>query len=175
VASAATGVITAAPLTVTADNQTRPEMTPNPPFTATYGGFVAGDSTSSLGGALLFATPATFVSPAGAYSITPSGLTSVNYTIAFINGVLTVSAGTVTPPPAPPVLISAATGAIASTINPPGGIGVNVPFSAEFTNTLAPVASGVSADGSATLEHISPTISIINCGIRTVVEGCGPR
>jgi hypothetical protein len=164
-------VITAAPLTVTADNQTRLEMTANPPFSATYSGLQSGDSASGLGGALVFATPATFLSPAGAYPITPSGLTSANYVIAFNDGVLAVTAGTVTLL----VSISAATGAIASTINPPGGMGVSAPFSAEFINTLAPTASGVSADGSATLEHLSPTISIINCGIRSPAEGCGPR
>jgi hypothetical protein len=25
------------------------------------------------------------------------------------------------------------------------------------------------------VEHISPTILIINCGIRSLAEGCGPR
>jgi hypothetical protein len=173
VASAATGVITAAPLTVTADDQTRPVMTPNPPFTASYSGFQSGDNAASLGGALVFATPATIASPASAYPITPSGLTSGNYVIAFNDGVLTVTAGTV----APPVSISAfsaLSGAIASTINPPG-MGVNPPSSTEFTDTLAPTAVGASADGSATLEHISPTITIINCGIRSLAEGCGSR
>jgi hypothetical protein len=173
VASAATGVITAAPLTVTADNQTRPEMTPNPPFTATYGGFQGGDNASSLGGALVFATPATILSPPAAYPITPSGLTSVNYAIAFIDGVLTVTAATVTPPVSISAF-SALSGAIASTINPPG-MGVPTLSSAEFTDTLAPTASGATADWSATVEHISPTISILNCGIRSLLEGCGPR
>src|SRR5204863_55459 len=83
VPSAATGTITAAPLTVNADNKIRPELTPNPPFTVTYSGFQGGDSSASLGGALVLATPATIVSPAGAYPITPSGLTSGNYAIAF--------------------------------------------------------------------------------------------
>jgi hypothetical protein len=165
------------PLTVTADNKIRPEMTPNPPFTASYSGFQGGDSAASLGGSLVFATLATIVSPPGAYSITPSGLTSVDYVIAFNAGVLTVTAGAGTPP-SPPVSISAfsaLTGAIASTLNPPGGTSITAPAGPEFIDTLAPIAGAMTADGSTTVEHISPTISIINCGIRSVAEGCGPR
>jgi hypothetical protein len=172
--AAASASITTAPLAVTADDQTRPVMTPNPPFTATYSGFQGGDNASSLGGALVFATPATVASPVGAYPITPSGLTSTDYAIAFNDGVLAVTAGTVTPPPASISAFSALSGAIASTINPPG-MGVTALSSAEFTYTLAATGGGATADGAVTVEHISSTISIINCGIRSLVEGCGPR
>ena len=40
---------------------------------------------------LSFATPATKDSPAGTYAITPSGLTSGNYLISWVDGVLTVN------------------------------------------------------------------------------------
>jgi hypothetical protein len=110
----------------------------------------------------------------GAYPITPSGLTSTDYAIAFNDGVLAVTAGTVTPPPASISAFSALSGAIASTINPPG-MGVTALSSAEFTYTLAATGGGATADGAVTVEHISSTISIINCGIRSLVEGCGPR
>jgi hypothetical protein len=173
--------ITPVALTITADDKSRLVGAANPPFTATYSGFVQGsnnvatwngmvtvnDSPASLGGALSFSTPATPASPPAAYPITPSGVTSANYAIAFNDGVLTVTAGSIS-------AFSALTGAIASTINPPG-MGVTAPSSAEFTDMLASTASGATADWSATLEHISPTISIINCGIRSLLEGCGPR
>src|SRR5262245_47629572 len=139
--------ITTASLTVTADNQTRPEATPNPPFSVTYSGFQFGDNAASLGGTLMVATPANIASPAGLYPITPSGLTSGNYTIAFVNGVLTVTTGTVTPPVSPlPVSIPAAEGAIASTINPPGAAPTSLtpPPSPDFVDTLAPTAGGPS-------------------------------
>jgi hypothetical protein len=100
--------ITAKPLTITADDKSRLVGVANPPFTATYSGFVSGsnnvatwngavtvnDTPASLGGTLVFATPATPASPAGAYSITPSGQTSTNYTITYVNGTLTVLPGT---------------------------------------------------------------------------------
>jgi hypothetical protein len=82
--------ITPAPLTVTADDKSRPIGVPNPPFTASYAGFQFGETPAVLGGVLVFATPATIVSPPGLYSITPSGQTSTNYTITYVNGVLTV-------------------------------------------------------------------------------------
>src|SRR5205823_2469620 len=65
-----------APLTVAADNKQRLYGQANPAFTASYTGFVNGDTASSLGGALSFSTPATAASAVGTYAITPGGLTS---------------------------------------------------------------------------------------------------
>jgi FtsP/CotA-like multicopper oxidase with cupredoxin domain len=84
--------ITAVPLTITANNVARPVNTPNPVFTVTYAGFVNGDTPASLTGTLACTTTATLTSPAGAYPITCSGLTSVNYTSTWRSGVLTVTA-----------------------------------------------------------------------------------
>jgi hypothetical protein len=106
--------ITPAPLTIAADDKSRPSGLPNPPFTATYSGLVQGannvaswngtvtinDTPGTLGGALAFATPATPSSPAGTYNITPSGQTSTNYAITYVDGSLTVvnlTPGQVTP------------------------------------------------------------------------------
>jgi len=88
----ATGVIAAAALTVTADDKNRPQGTLNPPFTATYGGFQAGETPAVLAGTLAFNTPATIAAPPGAYTITPFGQTSGNYAITYVNGTLTVGA-----------------------------------------------------------------------------------
>jgi hypothetical protein len=79
-----------ASLTVTADNKSRQVGAPNPPFTASYAGFVLGEGPGVLGGVLTFTTPATPASPAGTYAIIPSGLTSPNYNITFVNGTLNV-------------------------------------------------------------------------------------
>jgi hypothetical protein len=92
--------ITPAPLTITADNFTKAVNDPNPVFTATFTGFVLGESSPNLQGALVFNTPATTTSAPGAYAITPSGNTSSNYTIAYVDGSLTVTG--VTPPAAAP-------------------------------------------------------------------------
>jgi hypothetical protein len=89
--------ITPAPLTVTANDATKVFGQPNPTFTASYSGFVNGDTAASLGGTLVFSTPATTTSPVGTYTITPSGLTSTNYTISFVSGTLTITAAVLVP------------------------------------------------------------------------------
>ena len=80
-----------APLTVTANNATRMVGMPNPPFSASFSGLVNGEGPSVLGGTLGFTTPATVDSSEGSYPIVPSGLTSDNYTITYVNGTLTVT------------------------------------------------------------------------------------
>jgi len=84
--------ITRVPLTITANNATRPAGIANPAFTVTYTGFVNGDSAAALTGTLVCTTTATLASPAGTYPITCLGLTSINYTITWVPGVLTVTA-----------------------------------------------------------------------------------
>ena len=92
-----TANITPASLSITADNQARAVNTPNPPFSATYAGFVGGETPAVLNGTLAFSTPAIVASPAGAYPITPYGQTSGNYRISYMDGVLTVIPGPVGP------------------------------------------------------------------------------
>lgn len=86
-----TVTITRVPLTITANNATRTVNVPNPVFTVTYAGFVNGDAPGSLTGILVCTTTATQASRAGTYPITCSGLTSLNYTITWVPGVLTVT------------------------------------------------------------------------------------
>jgi hypothetical protein len=97
-------VITPAPLTITADDKARAFGAPNPPFTATATGFQFGETMANLNGTLVFATPATTTSPAGTYPITPGGVSSGNYTITFVDGVLVVAQGA---PPADQALVTA--------------------------------------------------------------------
>jgi hypothetical protein len=83
--------ITRAPLTVKANDVSSPHGNPLPAFTPAYSGLVNGDGPASLGGTPAFSTPATPTSPAGTYPITPSGVTSPNYTITFVAGTLTLT------------------------------------------------------------------------------------
>jgi FtsP/CotA-like multicopper oxidase with cupredoxin domain len=83
--------VTAVPLTITANNATRAVGAANPLFTATYSGFVNGDTSASLTGTLTCTTTAIASSPAGTYPITCSGQTSTNYTITYVAGTLTVT------------------------------------------------------------------------------------
>ena len=83
--------ITPRVLTVTADSVQKTYGEENPDLSVSYGGFVSGEDSSVLGGSLALTTAATTSSGAGVYSITPSGLTSSNYAISFVDGELQVN------------------------------------------------------------------------------------
>jgi hypothetical protein len=87
----APGTITPAPLTIAANDASKSFGVPNPPFSATYTGFVGGETPSVLSGVLSFQTGAGTTSPPGNYAITPYGQTSGNYAIVFKDGVLTIN------------------------------------------------------------------------------------
>jgi hypothetical protein len=94
----ATGPLTVDPaaLTVTADDKTKVYGAADPSFTASNAGFANSETPAVLGGTLTFTrAPGESV---GDYPITPSGLTSGNYTITFNSGTLTITA------PAPTIL-----------------------------------------------------------------------
>jgi MBG domain (YGX type)/Bacterial Ig-like domain (group 3) len=82
--------INPAPLTITADDATKILNAPNPPFTASYSGFVLSEGPSVLGGALGCNTTAVANSPVGSYPITCSGQSSSNYAITYVAGTLHV-------------------------------------------------------------------------------------
>ena len=77
-------------LTVKADNKTVTYGDAAPVYTASYTGFVLGQSASVLGGTPTFNCSYESGSPVGDYPIQVSGLTSNNYSISYQNGVLTV-------------------------------------------------------------------------------------
>jgi hypothetical protein len=79
-----------AALVVRPNDAVKPFGAPVPAFSATYSGFVNGDTAASLAGTLGMSTTANAGSPVGAYSIVPAGVSSPNYTIAFVNGTLSV-------------------------------------------------------------------------------------
>jgi hypothetical protein len=80
-----------APLTITADDKSRTQGAPNPPLTASYAGFVGGDSEADLDSPVVLTTTAVLTSPVGTYPIFASGAVDVNYAITHVNGVLTVT------------------------------------------------------------------------------------
>ncbi|MBR4482949.1 MAG: T9SS type A sorting domain-containing protein, partial [Paludibacteraceae bacterium] len=87
------GTLTVVPaeLTITADDKSVIYGDQAPAFTVSYDGFKAGDDESSLDGQIENTceyAPGSFV---GEYAITPSGVTSDNYNITFIDGTLTVT------------------------------------------------------------------------------------
>jgi len=82
--------ITAAPLTISANNSLRVYGFANPTFSASYSGLQGSDTPASLTGTVGFTTPAVASSPVGAYPIMPSGATSFNYSISYAPGTLLV-------------------------------------------------------------------------------------
>lgn len=79
------------PLLIKADNKIRAYGNLNPPFTATYTGFVYGETHSVLTTQPTLSTTATTFSPPGNYVITNSGAVAANYTITNATGILSVS------------------------------------------------------------------------------------
>ena len=63
-----------------------------------YSGFVNSENNSVLGGTLVYSYNYNQYDNVGTYTITPSGLTSGNYTISFVTGSLTVNPKVVTSP-----------------------------------------------------------------------------
>ncbi|MBZ5524489.1 MAG: DUF11 domain-containing protein, partial [Acidobacteriia bacterium] len=83
--------VTAAPLTVTADNASRLFSTPNPPLSGTITGIKNGDNITAS-----YSTTAVTTSPVGTYPITPTLVDPsgklANYAVTSNNGTLTVNA-----------------------------------------------------------------------------------
>src|SRR5208283_1274642 len=98
--SFASGTLTVgkATLTVTANNAASTYGQTPGPFTASYSGFVNGDTVAVLSGSPSLTTSATASSPAGTYAITAAlgTLSATNYSFSFSSGTLTVGKATLT-------------------------------------------------------------------------------
>ncbi len=85
-----------APLTITADNQTKTYGTANPALTVTYTGFVNNESAAVLTTPPTINTTATTASGVGNYPVTAAGAAADNYEITYTDGTLTVNPATLT-------------------------------------------------------------------------------
>ncbi|MBV8426782.1 MAG: hypothetical protein JOZ88_06015 [Hyphomicrobiales bacterium] len=92
----ASGMITPAPLIVTANNATGVQGGPQPVFTASFGGFPAGLGASALSGTLTFTTTPIPGMP-GTFEILPGGLSSSNFAITFVPGTFSLISGSSQP------------------------------------------------------------------------------
>ncbi len=97
-AAAGSSGLTVAPalLTITADSLSIPYGGAVPTLTASYAGFVNGQTPADLTTPIVLSTSATGDSPAGTYAILVSGASSSNYIIRYVPGTLTIA-----PPPTP--------------------------------------------------------------------------
>ena len=93
-----TADITKAPLSITANDDNK--IYSGVPYSGgngvTYAGFVGGETSAVLGGTLQYGGTSQGAINAGTYNIDPSGLTSGNYAIGFVNGVLTIGGSSMT-------------------------------------------------------------------------------
>ena len=85
--------VTPAMLTITADNQTKVYGAALPTLTASYTGFVNGDTSASLTTQPTLSTTANVHSKVAGnpYAITAAGAVDSNYTITYVSGILTVT------------------------------------------------------------------------------------
>ncbi|OYV76000.1 MAG: hypothetical protein B7Z74_00780 [Deltaproteobacteria bacterium 21-66-5] len=90
--------VTPAPLTITADDKTKLYGAALPTLTASYSGFVNGDSAASLTTAPTLSTTATAASHVSGspYAITAGGAVDGDYTISYVAGSLTVTPAALT-------------------------------------------------------------------------------
>ena len=84
-----------APLTVTADDQTKEYLEANPAITLTYNGFLASDDSSVLTTQATFGTAAAENSVLGSYGIVVYGAVATNYSITHVDGTLTIEKNTI--------------------------------------------------------------------------------
>ena len=85
---------------------------PPPALTASYSGFVNGDTSSSLATAPTLGTAATATSPPGSYPITVGAAVDANYSITYVDGTLTIQAQAQQVQPGIYVLNTKASGAL---------------------------------------------------------------
>ena len=90
--------VTSAPLTITANNQSKVYGAALPTLTASYSGFVNGDSAASLTTPPTLSTTATAASHGAGnpYAISASGAVDPDYTISYVAGRLTITPAALT-------------------------------------------------------------------------------
>ncbi len=99
VATAPTFSITPVALTITAEDKEKcyDGAIYSDGYTVSYNGFINSEDEGILGGTLVFGGTSDTATIAGNYSIDPSGLTSSNYSINYINGTMVIKPSPVTP------------------------------------------------------------------------------
>lgn len=143
------------PLVIKAEDKAKYYGDPLPTFTATYSGFVNGDTAAALTTPASFATPAQAASSVGTYPITVSGAASGNYTITFQPGTLTVSKAT------PVVSWAAPTDITYGTALSGTQLGASTPVAGNFSYTPA-VGTRLNAGSGQTLALVFTPSDPIN-------------
>jgi hypothetical protein len=149
-----TETIEQAVLTVSADDKTMPQGGPLPALTASYNGFVNGDTFATCcTGAPALSTTATASSPPGAYpiDISQGTLAAANYTFTFVNGTLDVLAAT----------FSLSATPATQTVTGGGAASYTIALTSEnnFAGTVALSCAGAPSDAACTFAQSSLTLT----------------
>jgi hypothetical protein len=181
--------VTAAGLTVTANNASKVYGAALPAYSGTITGFVNGDTSAVVSGIAGFNTTATAASPMGGYPIAPTqgSLSAGNYTFnTFVNGTLTITAAvlTVTANNASKVYgaaLPAFSDAITGLVNGDTSAVVSVAPGLTTTATAGSVVgnypitvSGTPAAGNYTFTFVNGTLSISKASTIAVLTLSGP-
>ena len=159
--------VSRAALTVTASGGPMTYGSTPPAITASYTGFVHGDSAASLTTAPACSTTATSASPPGSYPSSCSGAADPDYTISYVSGTVTVAQASTALAYTGPPSVSAGTGLVpAATLTSPASacqasqpvtftLDTNPTTGAAGTYPLEPATT--TASGAATGASISTT------------------
>ncbi|MDD5384454.1 MAG: MBG domain-containing protein, partial [Gallionella sp.] len=137
-----------------------------------YMGFVNGETNAVLGGTLAYSGTSQGAINAGSYVITPGGLTSGNYTIAYTDGVLTVNQ--------PTGMLNTITQVVSTLSSAPSFSSSGTPAVGSVFDVLysqyGPAAAGQDTDA---VERIG-NILVLNCGMTLPANaitssGCAKR
>ena len=146
-----------APLVVSANNASS-TVGAVPVLSASYAGFVNGDTAAVLGGAPALSTTASAASPAGTYPITAARgtLSMANYAPSFVNGTLSVLAA--------PATGSATLAASTALVKVAGGYQASITVANSGSGAAANVTLGTATLGSATAAALPLNIGTIAAG-----------
>ncbi len=137
----------------------------------TYSGFVVGDTSSVLAGAVGYTGSAQGASAAGRYTITPMGQSAMNYAMVFVDGALTIQPGDAAQSAlGGPALVVAYNSALQEV----AGLGSSAPPGSRLTQRVADTLGDFSGPESQGLFRAVPTagapgnarlFSLVDCGV----------
>jgi hypothetical protein len=174
--------ITRIPLTITAQPRSKVYGAPLPPFTASFNGFINGDTPASLDSPVTFTTTASQASNVGTYSITPGGAADVNYSMVFVNGTLTVTPASLTIQAdaktkfylaALPTLTATYTGLVNGDTPASLDTPVNLTTTAEQLSPVGtyPIHASSAVDGNYVITHLDSTLTVTELPAQLVLLG----
>jgi len=163
--------VTPASLTITADNKVKIYGAANPALTASYAGFVNGDTAASLDAPVVLSTSATPGSSVGTYPISAAGAADANYTISFVPGTLTVNPAALTiraedktkvtgeaNPPLTATYTGFVNGDIATSLDSP--VALTTTATTSSPEGAYPITASGAADANYFITHVNGTLTV---------------